>query len=163
MLLLLPAYNFARILWNFGKILPLKLIPLTQEVSVGRWTAPASGGHPANLIHPHPKPHPGPRTISTGASSQRRGSPGRKSLKAVWPRVSHVHTPGTRTCGFGPTLEDWPSSPRLPGQRNVFFLVAQSLSPLQGPPSPWAQGPGMGLPLPWGLLTRTLVHQYTGW
>ena len=163
MLLLLPAYNFARILWNFGKILPLKLIPLTQEVSVGRWTAPARNSRPAN-IYPLPPQTP-PRTPNHQHRSvqSEEGSPGRKSLKAVWPRVSHVHTPGTRTCGFGPTLEDWPSSPRLPGQRNVFFLVAQSLSPLQGPPSPWAQGPGMGLPLPWGLLTRTLVHQHTGW
>ena len=79
-------------------------------MSVDRWTAPARGGHPANLICSHPRPHPGPRTISTGASSQRRGSPGRKSLRTVWPCVSHVHTPGTRTCGFGPTLETWPSS-----------------------------------------------------
>ena len=65
-------------------------------------------------------------------------------LAAHGPRVNHTHTLGTCTCGFGPTLEAWPSSPRLPGQRNVFlFLVAQSLSPLQGPPSPRGQGPGL--------------------
>ena len=115
-----------------------------QKVSVGRWTAPAWGGHPANLICPHPKPHRRTQTMSIGASSQRRGFPGRKSNRAVWPCMSHAHTPGTRTSGFGPTLEAWPSTPRLPGQRNVFlFLVAQSLSPLQAPLSPQGQDPGM--------------------